>query len=134
MLYMVGKIFLQRISFAIVYNESAHEYMKNVEYLFSFSAEKISIFLKQRWRGRKHQVLCCHTHIYLSNRTLQIQLISQKTAELIIYFCWIITPTANFIGQLSHILTNNLNLKGPMQQIYVYMMTQCCWNAFISVN
>ena len=34
MLYMAGKIFLERVCFVIIYNESANEIMKNVEKLF----------------------------------------------------------------------------------------------------
>ena len=34
LLYIVGKIFLYRISFNIIYNESGHKNMNNFEYIF----------------------------------------------------------------------------------------------------
>ena len=39
--YEVGKIFLWGVRFDIVYNESAHGNMKNLENLFSQGSEKI---------------------------------------------------------------------------------------------
>ena len=39
----------------------------------------------------------------------------------------VLSTTANFIDQLSRILTNNLNLKAPVWWIYVCMMTQFCF-------
>ena len=73
--YIVGKIFLFGIRFNIVYHELGHKNMKNVEYLFSQSSEKNISLLKTEMEGHE-TALCCHTHIYLSNRTLQIQIIS----------------------------------------------------------
>ena len=63
------------ISFNIVYNELGKENIKNVEYPFSQSSGKNINHLKTDLEGHE-TVLCCHTHIYLSNRTLQIQIIS----------------------------------------------------------
>ena len=65
MLYMVGKIFPYKISFKLVYNESGHKNMKKVEKLFLHRVqEKVSIILKQRWRGIKQQCVVTHTYIY----------------------------------------------------------------------
>ena len=60
---MAGKIFLYVISFNIVYNESAHENMKNVEYLFcpQSSGKNINIF-KTQMEGQD-TALCCHALI-----------------------------------------------------------------------
>ena len=71
--------------------------------------------------------LCCHTHIYLSNRILQIQFNSlehSRTSELYLLgdntritkqeVPVVLCATANFIGQLSSILINNLNMKAPV--------------------
>ena len=75
MLYMVAKVFLYGLRFNIVYNELGHKNMKHFEYLLSHRVqENILIFLKQRWMSVKQH--CFHTHIYLSNMTLQIQIIS----------------------------------------------------------
>ena len=62
MLYMVGNIFLDGISFNIVYNESDHENMKHLEYLFF--TQKTLIFLKQRWRVMKQYCVIIETCIY----------------------------------------------------------------------
>ena len=76
MLYMAEKIVLYGISFTIVYNESGHKNMTIVENLFFYRVqEKKSIFLKTEMDG--HEItLCCHTHIYLSNRIIRIQITS----------------------------------------------------------
>ena len=65
--------------------------------------------------------LCYHTHIYLLSRTLQIRIISY-TSELYLpgdntsitnQKVPVFSPlTGIFIGQLSHALTNILNVKG----------------------
>ena len=48
MLYMVGQILLYiGVRFDIVYNESAHENITNVENLFFHRVNKISIFLNR---------------------------------------------------------------------------------------
>ena len=69
---IVGKIFLQGVSFDSVYNESVHENMKiKIENLFfshKVHKKNIIFFLKQRWRCIKQQ--SHHTHISLSNRNL----------------------------------------------------------------
>ena len=63
MLYTVEQIFLQGVSFDIAYNELAHENMKKKYQYFLNSDVGVST------NGY-------HTHIYLSIRTLQIQIIS----------------------------------------------------------
>ena len=73
MLYIVGKIFLYGLRFDIVYNETPHENMKNLENLF-FSQCSENLFKTEM---EVHETaLCHHTHISLSNRSLQIQIIS----------------------------------------------------------
>ena len=53
--------------------------MNNFEYLFFFTefttyGKNVNLFEKEM---EMHETaLCCHTHIYLSNRTLQIQIMS----------------------------------------------------------
>ena len=88
---------------------------------FSQSSGKNINLLKTEMEGHE-PALCCHKHIYLSNKTLQIQIISYNTAQLVSYICWVsitkqevpvLSPTtANCIGQLSSILTNYL--KAPI--------------------
>ena len=74
MLYMVRKVFLYETRFNIVYNESGHKTINNVEYLFFTEFRKNINLLKTEIKGQE-QALCCHTHIYLSNKTIQIQII-----------------------------------------------------------
>ena len=63
MLYMVRKIFLYRISFNIVCNESGHENMTNFECYFLLpSSEKNINLSKTEMEGDKSSV-CCHTNI-----------------------------------------------------------------------
>ena len=72
MLYMIRKFILSEISFNILYNESENEYLKKMN-AFIFTEFRIKYqSLKQRWRGMKEH--CVVTHIYLSNKMLQIQI------------------------------------------------------------
>ena len=76
MLYMFGKVILYGISFNIVYNESSHKNMKTFKY-FIFSQSSGTYINLFRTEMEVHEpALCCHTHVYLSNRTLHIQIIS----------------------------------------------------------
>ena len=74
MLYMVGKIFLYEISFNIVYNESGHKNMKHFDYFFYTDFREKNLF-EPEMKGYE-TMRRCNTHIYLSNRTLQILIIS----------------------------------------------------------
>ena len=69
MLYVVGKIFLYGISFNIVYN-----YETFLIAFLTVQEKKLNLF-KTDMEGHE-TALCCHTPIYLSNRTLQTQSIS----------------------------------------------------------
>ena len=60
MLYMIGKVFMYGISFSVVYNETGHKNMTNVEYLFSHSSGKNINLLKTKMEGHE-PALCCHT-------------------------------------------------------------------------
>ena len=63
--YIVGKIFMYRISFNIVYNESAHKNMNISEYLFFHRVQEKNInILKTEMEGHE-AAQCCHTHIYI---------------------------------------------------------------------
>ena len=73
MSYMVAKIFLYGISFNIVYNESDH---KNIIILNPFRSSGKKYHLKKTEMEEHETALFCHTHIYRSNRTPQIQIIS----------------------------------------------------------
>ena len=84
MLYMVGKSVRYGIHFNIVYNESGHKNMNNFECFFFHRIQKKYQSFKTEMEGHE-TALCCHTHIYLSSRTLQIQIISQHTAQFTIY-------------------------------------------------
>ena len=75
MLYMIGNIFLDGIRFNIVYNESAHENMTKGEHIVSHRVQKKIINLFKTEMDGRETVLCCHTNIYLSNKTLQILLV-----------------------------------------------------------
>ena len=99
--------------------------------------EKNSHLFKTEMDGHE-TALCCHTHIYLSNGTLQIQILLVRTAQLVSYICQVIIQvspnqdisvlsptTAIFIDQLSRILTTNLKFMAPISKIYVCMLTQC---------
>ena len=117
---------------------------KLVNTVFHRVQEKNSHLFKTEMDGHE-TALCCHTHIYLSNGTLQIQILLVRTAQLVSYICQVIiqvsptktymyysdsddviSPTTSiFIGQLSRILTKNLKFKAPISKIYVCMLTQC---------
>ena len=59
------------------YNESAHENMNKLEQLFSQSSEKcINIFIKYIDGGVWNCTVSSYAHIYLPNKTLQIQVIN----------------------------------------------------------
>ena len=71
--------------------------------------------------------VCHYTHIYLSFRILQIQIISQSTEQFNIYIYYnirithkevlVLSPTiVNINGKLYSVLTNNLNQKDPTSQ------------------
>ena len=62
-----------------------------LKYLFLTEFMKNIKLLKTEMEGHE-TALCCHTctHIYLSNRTLQIHIISYNAAQMVSYFCWVI--------------------------------------------
>ena len=63
-LYMVGRIFLYGVRFDIVYSESAHGNITNLEKKsFRRFQKKISIFCKQRWRSMKQHCVVYYMHI-----------------------------------------------------------------------
>ena len=69
---MVRKIFVYGIRFNIVYNESGHQNMNNFEYLFFHRVKnKNTNLFKTEIEGHETNL-----HIYLSNRILQIQIIT----------------------------------------------------------
>ena len=65
--------------------------MKHFEYLGFFYRVlgKNTNLLKTEMEGHE-TALYWHTHIYLSNRTLQIQVISSNTVQLVSYTCRVI--------------------------------------------
>ena len=64
MLCMVRKIFLYGIRFNIVYNELGYKKYEKVSIPFFHRVqEKISIFLKQRWRDKIQYCVVIQTHI-----------------------------------------------------------------------
>ena len=76
MLYMVGKTCLYGICFNIVHNELGHKNMNIFEYLiFQRDQEKNINLFKTKMMGHETATFC-HTHIYLSNRILQTEIIS----------------------------------------------------------
>ena len=75
MLSIVGKIILSGVSVDRVYYESVHENDKFEKRIFSNRVQKKVNLLKAEMEVYE-TALCHHTHIYLSNRSLQIQIIS----------------------------------------------------------
>ena len=75
MLYMVGNICLYGIRFNIVYSESGHKKLNILNTFFLQNPGKNINILKTEMEWHE-TALYCHTHIYLSNRTLQIQIVS----------------------------------------------------------
>ena len=70
---MVEKIYLSGVMFNIVYNESAHENVKNLQFLFTMFRKK-STFKKKIVVDET--LVCCSTPIYLSSTPFQIPIIS----------------------------------------------------------
>ena len=64
---MVGKIFLYRISFTMVYNELGNNNMNNFEYFFLSQSSGKNIFLKPRWMSMNKHFVVIHNVIYLLN-------------------------------------------------------------------
>ena len=77
MLYIVGQVFLYGKSFNIIYNELGHKIMnmKFFEYRFLLQSSIKNINHLKTEMEAHDPAMCCHTHIYLSNRYLQIQII-----------------------------------------------------------
>ena len=116
MLYMVGKIFLYDISVNIVYNELVHENMKKFEYLFfSQSLGKKYQSFKNRDGGAWNSTVLSYTSnsdYYLEpNSTNDLYLLGDDTSITNQEVPVLSSIPDNFIGQLSSILTNNLNLN-----------------------
>ena len=66
MLFMVKKIFLQGVTFDIVYNELAHENMKKLEKLFFPPVFRIKYQSLKKIEMKVYDTaLGYHTHIYL---------------------------------------------------------------------
>ena len=124
MLYMVGKIFLSRVCFIIVYNESGHENMNKMfnKYLFLQNTEtNISNVLKWGWRCMKQHSVIIHTYIYQVG-PFKFRLLVKILYNLLFIFdvgvkmqvlpsgSYLYFLLTNINGKSCKILTNNLNL------------------------
>ena len=138
---MVRNIFLYRyklLKVLIVYNESSHNNLKYFEYLFFHRVKKKYHSLKRRQKCMTQHCVVMHTYIYQIGPVIFRLVRSQHNDELYLLGnntsitneeVPVLSPiTANFIGQLSLILTNNLNLKAPTCDRYMFTHLHFCFS------
>ena len=92
-----GHFFGQNIN--IVYNGLCNKNLNNFEYLFLRIQEKLSICLKQRWRGMAQHCVVIHIYIFQIG-PVKIRLLCQNIAQLVSYICQLIIQVPSTVKYL----------------------------------